>query len=67
MVLIISDGDWSKCTTLAFNYQKKKKTYVREHGPKTDRSRREEWVEEDMTMDPPDTINDCTKEEVGQD
>jgi hypothetical protein len=22
-------------------------------------------VEEDMTMDPPDTTNDCTKQEVG--
>ena len=23
-------------------------------------------MEEDMTMDPPDTTNDCTKEEVSQ-
>ena len=44
--------------------RKRIKTYVYGHGPKTIKSRRGQWVEEDMTMDPPDTINDCTEEEV---
>jgi hypothetical protein len=36
-------------------------------GPKTIKSRRGQWVEEDMTMDPANTTNDCTKQEVGLD
>ena len=46
--------------------RKRRKTYVRGRGPKTIKSRRGQWVEEDMTMDPPDTTNDCTEEEVSQ-
>ena len=44
-----------------------KKTYVRGHGPKTIKSQIKQLVEEDMTMDPPDTTNNCTEKEVGQD
>ena len=47
--------------------RKRRKTYVHGHGPKTIKSRRAQWVEEDMTMDPPNTTNNCTEEEVGQD
>jgi hypothetical protein len=43
----------------------KRKRYVRGRGPKTIKSRRGQWVEEDMTMDPADTTNDCTEQEVG--
>jgi hypothetical protein len=46
---------------------KRKKTYVRGCGPKTIKSQRTQWVEEDMTMDPPDTTNNYTEKEVGQD
>jgi hypothetical protein len=42
------------------------KTYVCGRGPKTIKSRRGQWVEEDMTMDPPDTTNGCTEEEDSQ-
>jgi hypothetical protein len=44
-----------------------RKRYVRGCGPKTVKSRRGKWVEEDMTMDPADTTNDCIEQEVGQD
>ena len=47
--------------------RKRIKTYVRGSGPKIAKSCRQQWVEEDMTMDPLDTTNDCTKEEVSQD
>ena len=43
-----------------------KKRYVHGHGPKTIKSHRQQWVEEDMRMDPLDTTNDYTKEEVSQ-
>ena len=46
--------------------RKRIKAYVRGRGPKTIKSCREQWVEEDMTMDPPDTTNGCTEEEVSQ-
>ena len=41
------------------------KRYVRGRGPKTIKSHIGQWVEEDMTMDPIDTTNDCTEQEVG--
>ena len=44
-----------------------RKTYVHGRGPKTVKLQRTKWVEEDMTMDPPDTTNNCTENEVGQD
>ena len=37
------------------------KIYVCGCGPKTIKSNRGQWVEEDMTMDPVDTKNDCTE------
>ena len=37
--------------------RKRKKTYVRGPGPKTVKSQRTQWVEEYMTMDPPETTN----------
>jgi len=40
-----------------------RKRYVRGCGPKTIKSRRGKWVEEDMTMDPADTTNDCIEQE----
>lgn len=46
--------------------RKRTKTYVQGRGPKTIKSRRGQWVEEDMTMDPRDTTNDCAEEEVNQ-
>ena len=46
--------------------RKRIKTDVHGHGPKTIKSHRGQWVEEDMTMDPPDTTNDYTEEEVNQ-
>lgn len=48
-----------KCST------SKRKRYAHGRGPKIVKSRRGKWVEEDMTMDPADTTNDCTKQEVG--
>jgi len=45
---------------------KRKKKYARGHGPKIVKSRRTQWVEEDMTMDPPNTTNNFIEEEVGQ-
>ena len=36
-----------------------RKRYVCELGPKTIKSRRGQWVEEDMTIFPADTTNDC--------
>ena len=45
----------------------KRRRYVRGCGPKTVKSRRGQWVEEDMTMDPVDTTNDCIEQEVVQD
>lgn len=45
----------------------KRTRYVRGRGPETVKSHRGQWVEEDMTMDPADTTNDCTEQEVGQD
>jgi len=50
-----------RCST-----SKRKKTYVCGSGPKTVKSRRIQWVEEDMTMDPPYTTNNCTEEEIGK-
>jgi len=47
------------------NSTRKRKRYVRGRGPKTIKSRRGQWVEEDMTMDPTHTTNDCTEQEVG--
>ena len=38
---------------------KRKKTYVHGRGPKTVKSWRTQCVEEDMTMDPPNTTNNC--------
>ena len=46
---------------------RKRKRYVRGHGTKTIKSHRGQWVEEDMTMDPPDTKNNFTKKEVVKD
>jgi len=34
-------------------------------GPKSIKSHRGQWVEEDMTMDLANTTSDCTKQEVG--
>ena len=51
---------------LEHSTRKRTKTYVRGRGAKTIKSRRWQRVEEDMTMDPPDTINDCTEEEVSK-
>jgi hypothetical protein len=45
----------------------KRKKYVRGRGPKTVKSRRGKWVEEDITMDPVDTTNDCIEQKIGQD
>lgn len=47
--------------------RKRKKIYVCGHGLRTVKSRRTQWVEEDMTMDILDITNTCTEEEVGQD
>ena len=47
--------------------KEKEKTYVSGRGPKTIKSQRTQWVEEDMTMDPPNTTNNYTEKEVGQD
>ena len=58
----IGENSRLECST-----RKRIKTYVRGHGPKTIKSRRGQWVEEDMTMDPIETTNDCIKEEVSQD
>ena len=44
---------------------RKIKRHVRGRGPKTIKSHRGQWVEEDMTMDLADTTNDCTEQEVG--
>ena len=44
-----------------------KNTYVYWRGPKTIKSKRTQWVEEDMTMNPPDTKNSFTEKEVCQD
>jgi hypothetical protein len=44
---------------------RKRKRYVCGRGPKTIKSHRGQRVEEDMTMDPADTTNDCTEQEVG--
>ena len=46
--------------------RKRIKTYVYECETKTLKWHRRQWVEEDMTTDPPDTRNDWTKEEVSQ-
>ena len=43
----------------------KRKIYVR--GPKTIKSHRGQWVEEDMTMDPANRTKDCIDKEVGED
>jgi len=43
-----------------------RKIYVRGRGLKTVKSQRTWWVEEDMTMDTSDTINNCTEEEFDQ-
>ena len=51
---------------LELSTRKRRKTYVRGRGPKTIKSHRGQWVEEDMPMDPPDTTNDCIEEEVSQ-
>ena len=40
---------------------RKIKIYVYGRGPKTIKSRRGKWVEEDMTIHPQDTTNDCTE------
>jgi hypothetical protein len=45
----------------------KRKIYVRGRGTKNVKSRRRLWTEEDMTMDPVDTKNDCIEKEVGLD
>jgi hypothetical protein len=45
----------------------KRKRYVHGRGPKTVKSCRGQWVEEDMTMDLTDTTNDCIEQEVGWD
>lgn len=45
----------------------KRKKYVCGCGPKTVKSQRGQWMEEDMRMDPPDTTNDCIEQEVSQD
>ena len=65
MLFIILDGDWSNLR-LERSTRKRIKTYVHGRGPKTIKSRRGQWVEEDMTMDPPDTTNDYNEEEVSQ-
>ena len=46
--------------------RKRRKTCVRGCGPKTIKSCRGQWVEEDMTMDSLDTTSDYTEEEVSQ-
>jgi uncharacterized protein with LGFP repeats len=46
---------------------RKRKIYVRGRGTKTVKSRRGQWVEEDMTMDHADTTNDFTKKKVDLD
>jgi len=51
---------------LSIQLEKEKKTYVCGCGPKTVKSRRTQWVEEDMTMDHVDPTNSCTEAEVGQ-
>jgi len=43
-----------------------RKICVRGRGLKTVKSQRTWWVEEDMTMDTSDTINNCTEEEFDQ-
>ena len=65
MLFIILDGDWSN-SRLQCSTRKRIKTYVRGCKPKTIKSHRRHWVEEDITMDPPNTTNDCTEEEVSQ-
>jgi len=40
---------------------RKIRIYVHGHGPKTIKSCRGQWVEEDVTMDSIDTTNDCTE------
>ena len=45
----------------------KEKKYVCGREPKTVKSRRVQWVEEDMTMDTSDITNDCTEEDIRQD
>ena len=45
----------------------KRKRYVHRCGPKTINSRRRQWVEEYMTIDPAYTTNYCTEQEVVQD
>ena len=52
---------------LEHSIRKRIKTYVHGCGPKTIKACRGQWVEEDMTMDPPNTTKDYTKEEVSQD
>lgn len=46
---------------------RKIKRYVHGCGPKNVKSLRGQWLEEDMTMDPIDTTNYCTEQEVGED
>ena len=47
-----------------FDQQKKKN--VRGRGPKTMKSHRGQWLEDDMTIDPTNTTNDRTEQQIGQ-